>query len=192
MIYLQNIPRLTNHQSTQLTKQAKDWTPVEVFELFFDDELLELIVVQSMLYAKQNGNHSFVTDPEEMRVVLGILLLSGYSRLPRQWMYREQCSDVRNTAAADAMPRNRFDDCLRYLHFANNQNLTVDDRYAKFRSIFSMLNEKWLNHFSNENYLSIDESMVPYCGRHGLKQHIHESLFASGIKFGVCAQLKSI
>ena len=66
---------------------AKDRTPVEVFELFSDDELLELIVVQSMLYAKQSGNHSFVTDPEEMRVVLGILLLSGYNRLPRPRVY---------------------------------------------------------------------------------------------------------
>ena len=44
---------------------AKDWTLVEVFELFFDDELLELIVVQSMLYAKQSGNQSLVADPEK-------------------------------------------------------------------------------------------------------------------------------
>ena len=92
-----------------------------MFELFFEGELLELIVVQSMLDAKQSGNHSFVTDPEEMRVVLGILLLSGYSRLPRRRMYWEQCPDVRNTAAANDMPRNRFDECLRYLHFADNR-----------------------------------------------------------------------
>ena len=61
--------------------------PVEVFELFFDNELLELIVVPSILYAKQSGNHSFVTNPEEMRVVLGILLLSGYHRLPGRRMH---------------------------------------------------------------------------------------------------------
>ena len=121
-----------------------------------------------MLYAKQSRNHSFVTDPEEMRVVLGNLLLSGYYRLPRRRMYWEQYPNVRDTAAAD-----RFDECLRYLHFADNQNLTADDRYAKVCPIFSMLNEKWLNHFSNENYLLIDESMVPYYRRHGLKQHIH-------------------
>ena len=122
-----------------------------------------------MLYAKQrqSGNRSFVTDPKEMLVVLGILLSSGYNRLPCQRMYWEQCLDVRNTAAAIAMPRNRFDECLRYLHFADNQNLTVSDRYAKVCSIFSMLNEKWLNHFCNENYFLIDELMVPYYGRHG-------------------------
>ena len=80
------------------------------------------------------------------------------------------------------MPRNRFDECLRYLHFADNQNLTANDRYAKVRPIFSMLNENWLNHFANENYLSIDESMVPYCGRHGLKQHIHWKPIRFGYK----------
>ena len=61
--------------------------PVEVFELFFDNELLELIVVPSILYAKQSGNYSFVTNPEEMRVVLGILLLSGYHPLPGRRMH---------------------------------------------------------------------------------------------------------
>ena len=137
-----------------------------------------------MLYAKQrqNGNHSFVTGPKEMLVVLGILLLSGYNRLPRQRMYWKPCLDVRNTAAAIAMPRNYFDECLRYLHFADNQNLTASDRYAKVRSIFSMLNEKWLKHFSNENYLSIDELMVPYYGRHGLKQLIHGKPIRFGYK----------
>ena len=45
-----------------------------------------------------------------------------------------------------------------------------------------MLNEKWLNHFSDENYLSINESMVPYYGRHGLKQHIHGKPIRFGFK----------
>ena len=97
-------------------------------------------------------------------------------------MYWKHCPDVRNTAAANAMPRNRFDECLRFLHFADNQNFTAGDKYAKVRPIFSMLNEKYLNHFSNENYLSIDESMVPYYGRHGLKLHVHEKLIRFGYK----------
>ena len=45
-----------------------------------------------------------------------------------------------------------------------------------------MLNEKWLNHFSKKNYLSIDESIVPYYGRHGLKQHIHGKPIRFGYK----------
>ena len=95
-------------------------------------------------------------------------------------MYWEQCPDVRNTAAADAMLRNRFDECLRYLHFGDNQIVTEGDSYAKVRPIFSMLNEKWPNRFSNENYLAIHKSMVSCYGCHGLKQHIH----GKPIRFG--------
>ena len=124
LINLQNIPQLTKHQSTTL----KIGRRLKCLICFSTMNYLNFVL--SMLYAKQSGNHSFVTDPKEMRVVLGILLLSGYNRLPRRRMYWEQCLDVRNTVAAIAMPRNRFDECLRYLHFEDNQNLSASDRYA--------------------------------------------------------------
>ena len=170
------------HENQKPTYTEKSWTPVEVFQLFFDDELIEYIVQQSILYANQSGNHNFNTNCEEIRAVIGILLLSGYLSPPRRKMFWENSPDVRNAAVADAMPRNRFDECFRYLHFANNESLDSSDRYAKVRPLFTNLNEKFLLYFSHENCLSVDESMIPYYGRHGLKQHIHGKPIRFGYK----------
>ena len=106
---------------------------MQCFELFFDDELIDYIAQQSVIYAKQCGNHNFCINSGEVRVILAILLLSGYSRVPRRDMYWEQAADVRNEAVATAISRNRFRECLRYLHLADNQNLDPNDRYAEVR-----------------------------------------------------------
>ena len=120
----------------------KDWTPVEFFEFFFDHDLMNLIVEQSVLYARQCGNHSYETSIQEMRSLLGILLVSGYTKVPRRRMYWELSTDAHNDAIASAMSRNRFLECLRYLHFADNEQLEANDRYAKVRMLFTDLNQK--------------------------------------------------
>ena len=160
----------------------KDWTPVEFFEFFFDHDLMNLIVEQSVLYARQCGNHSYETSIQEMRSLLGILLVSGYTKVPRRRMYWELSTDTHNDAIASAMSRNRFLECLRYLHFADNEQLDANDRYAKVRMLFTDLNQKWLLYFPQNSCLSINESMVPYFGRHGLKQHIHGKPIRFGYK----------
>lgn len=45
-----------------------------------------------------------------------------------------------------------------------------------------MLNERWLNSFPGDPYLSIDEPMVPYYGPHGTKQHIYGKPIPLGYK----------
>ena len=53
---------------------------------------------------------------------------------------------------------------------------------AKIRPLVSLLNAKWLAHFPKENFLAVDEAMVPYYGRNGLKQHIHGKPIRFGYK----------
>jgi predicted glycosyl hydrolase (DUF1957 family) len=45
-------------------------------------------------------------------------------------------------------------------------------RVAKVRPLLAMMNERFLRFFPQQAALSIDESMVPYYGRHGMKQFI--------------------
>ena len=37
-----------------------------------------------------------------------------------------------NVAISKAMTRNRFDDLMKYLHVADNDNLAVGDKFEKF------------------------------------------------------------
>ena len=97
-------------------------------------------------------------------------------------MYWDTNPDVRNEAVSNAMSRNRFDEILHFFHVADNNNLPQNDKFGKIRIFCSMLNNKWLEHFPGDIDLCIDESMVPYFGRHGAKQHIHGKPIRFGYK----------
>lgn len=102
-------------------------------------------------------------------------------------MYWELAEDVHNNAVAKAMSRNRFDDLMKYLHFCENSKIDKNDKFAKIRPVMSMLNERWLQYFPGDAYLSVDESMVPYFGRYGAKQHIHGKPIRFGYKIWILA-----
>src|SRR5215469_13620864 len=68
---------------------------------------------------------------EDLERFIGILLLSGYHRLPRQNMYWSKQEDLGVPIVASAMSRNRFESIKRYFHLANNQALGVGDKIAK-------------------------------------------------------------
>ena len=52
-----------------------------------------------------------------------------------------------------------------------------------------MINESCLQNFNPEKNVSIDESMVPYYGRHGCKQYIQNKPVKFGYKLWVSATL---
>src|SRR6218665_1537616 len=80
--------------------------------------------------------------------------------------------DVNNAAISGAMTRNRFEELMMCFHVADNEHLPVGDRMAKVRPLFTAMNERFVAAFPRHTHLSIDESMVPYYGRHSAKQFI--------------------
>ena len=141
---------------------STDYTPTTLFEHFFDDEIILQLVKNTNKYAMQKGKHSFQTTPSEFRLFLAILFNSGYAPLPRRRLYWEPMDDVHNAAISNAMTRNHFEELMSYVHVADNENLAVGDRFAKVRPLFTVLNKKFLDSFSRQRNISIDESMVPY------------------------------
>lgn len=163
--------------------------PHDIFEMFLDDDLIQDIVDFSQKYARSKGDHSFFTRPEEIRTFLAVLLVSGYSPLPRRKMYWSQDEDVRNIAVTSAIGRDRFDELMKYLHLCDNATIDKEDKMAKVRPLTNALNEKCLLYFPfvRTSDLSIDESMVPYYGRHGAKQFIRGKPIRFGFKLWVLA-----
>ena len=96
-------------------------------------------------------------------------------------------SDSRNTIVASLFTRNRFLDVLQYLHLADNNNLNPSDKFFKVNPLFKMINESCLQNFIPEKNISIDESMVPYYGRHGCKQYIQNKPVKFGYKLCLAA-----
>ena len=78
---------------------------------------------------------------KKMRIVLAILRVSDYNKIPKRRMYWK-LSDVRNTTTANAILGNRLLECLRHLYFAENEPLDTNNRYAEVRTLFTDQNQR--------------------------------------------------
>jgi len=105
-----------------------DRSPPSLFELFYDDELINYITEMTNLYAIQKSKKLDAT-PSEIRLVIAILLVSGYVPLVNRRMYWENSEDVHNAAVSSTMPVNRFEELLRYIHVCDNTNLDQETNW---------------------------------------------------------------
>ena len=160
---------------------GNDRTPSSLFELFYDDDVINHITRMTNLYAMQKSRQLAATT-SEIRLVIAVLLVSGYVPLANRRMYRESSEDVHNEAISSTMPVNRFEEVLRFMHVCDNTDLQKGDKLAKLRPLFVMLNERFVQHWPTVQDVSIDESMVPYYGRHSSKQFIRGKLIRFGFK----------
>ena len=133
------------------------------------------------------GQENFTIDLHSLKGFICILRISGYNALPRRAMYWQPTDGVYNAAVSSIMTRNRFDEIMQNLHLANNNDLDKNDKFAKVRPLINLLNKQCLEHFFPEQHISVDESMVPYYGKHGAKQHIHGKPIKFGYKMWVAA-----
>ena len=185
---IQNVEDVSSWTSPEPVRDLHD-SPVTLFELFMTDKLIDHICKETNAYAAQKGNHTFKIEPNELKSFLAVLLLSGYIPYPRRSMYWEMSSDSRNTIVASLFTRNRFLDVLHYLHLADNNSLNPSDKFSKKNPLFKVINESCLQNLISEKNVSIDESMVPYYGRHGCKQYIQNKPVTFGYKLWVAATL---
>ncbi|RVE42252.1 hypothetical protein evm_013094 [Chilo suppressalis] len=163
---------------------CQDKRPIEWFENFLDEDVISLLVSESNKYAVKKNLPGDITT-EDMKCFIGILLVSGYSWLPRRRMYWENSPDTKNELISSAMTRDRFDFIFRHLHV--NDNLDLQDKYTKVRPLVTLLNKKFLEFSPLEEHYSVDEAMIPYYGRHGCKQHIKGKPIRYGFKAWVGA-----
>jgi DNA excision repair protein ERCC-6 len=98
-------------------------------------------------------------------------------------MFWEQRTNARNVLVSAAMRRDHFETIFSNLHIADNANLDPLDKFSKLRPLINKLNERCMKFVLNETYFSIDESVVPYFGRHGRKQYIRGKPIQFGYKF---------
>ena len=146
---------------------------MEVFDLFLDDDAINLLTNETINYASQKCSHQFSLTPGELRAFFGILL-SGYCTVPRRRLYWATESVTYNKMVTTTMRRNRFEEIMRFFLCANNANLLIEDKFAKVRPFLNILNRNFLasGHAFGPTDVSIDESMIPYYGRHPTKHFI--------------------
>ena len=155
-------------------------TPVQFFELFFSENIFEHIVQQSNLYAFQK-NIELNMSCDELKVFIGGILMSGYAKYPNKRMYWSNESDT-PTLLSQSMRLKRFEKILNNLHLNDNSKINADDRLYKLRPIIDHLNEVYPKHGGLIENLAVDESMIPYYGKHYAKQFIRGKPIRFGFK----------
>ncbi|XP_075388696.1 piggyBac transposable element-derived protein 1 isoform X1 [Tenrec ecaudatus] len=152
-----SFPRWSALDSGLLNLKHEKLNPIELFELFFDDDTFNLIVSETNNYASQKNVNLEVTVPE-MKCVFGVLLLSGFVRHPRRGIYWE-ISDTDQNLVRDAIRRDRFELIFSCLHFADNGHLDQKDTFTKLRPLIKQMNKNFLMYAPLEEHYSFGKSM---------------------------------
>ena len=177
----------TNHQfkgADFVAPPEELFEPIEYFHKFFGKDLFDHIALQTMMYAHQNGNSSFKTTPQEIEVFLGVHLEMSTCKMPRvrrYWSPRTRYGPV-----ADFMPYMTFMNLQRFLHFNDNTKMKKKneqgyDPLFKIKPVLEHVRKNCLK-VEPEEKSSVDEQMVAFKGRLGIKQYIKNKPTKWGIK----------
>lgn len=168
-------PNVTVNCKAVFTEPPSDeLQPIQYFKKYFTEDMISKIVEQTNVYAAQSGSN-FLTDSTEIEQYIGILLKMGLVKMPRYTMYWSK--ELRYSPVADMMPRTRFFELNKFVHFndnctaVQNRNDPLYDRYHKVRPLLCMLRTACLM-TEPERKMSVDEQMIPYKGKNSLRQYL--------------------
>ncbi|XP_026735864.1 piggyBac transposable element-derived protein 4-like [Trichoplusia ni] len=176
--------------SKQLPNRTK---PLTYFGLFFSDDVLQMIVDQTNLYASQVGNRNWTpTTVEEIKAFLGVLIQMGIHVLPSIEDYWSSDPVLQVPEIAETMTLKRFQHIMKHLHLNDNSQMPARDsddydKLYKIRPLLEKLNEKCQESAITTNSQSIDECMIKFKGRSSLKQYMPMKPVKRGYKVWVRA-----
>ncbi|VDI70876.1 Hypothetical predicted protein [Mytilus galloprovincialis] len=179
-------------------------TALDYFQLFFTDELFNQICE----WTQKNATTKIERDPEhnkgkwtditlqEMKAYFGIKLATLMSvtcpRLERYFCQKPDKWIFATPGFSKAFQYRRFIQISRYLHFYNDEMADKSDRLYKIRPYLDYLQEKFEGEYYPSQNVSIDECMVPFKGRLGIKQYIKDKPNKWGIKaFLLCDSMSA-
>ncbi|XP_060865565.1 piggyBac transposable element-derived protein 3-like isoform X1 [Metopolophium dirhodum] len=172
----------------ELSTTYRTLSPIEYFSKYFPEEEFENMAKYTNIYAKQNNFINYVdTTPSEMKVFVGIHLKIGCqkpSRIRLCWT-----NDDRVNIIADNMSRNRFFQLRSCFHVMNNDDIPENnvDKFIKVRPLYNSFLKR-CKELPVETNLAVDEQMVKFKGKLGVKQYMKGKPCPWGIKnFLLCS-----
>lgn len=158
-------------------------TPVQYFRRLVDKPLLDYIRDQTNLYSAQADiSSNFSLSSNELEQFLGVCFYMSLISVPGTRRYWK--NSCRISQVADVIPLRRFEQIKTVLHFADNSLLPLDtpDRLFKVRNVIESIRNN-MRLIPIEQHLSVDEQIVPYKGKSGLKQYNPKKPKKWGYKF---------
>lgn len=175
-------------------------SPLEYFEMFLTNDILELIVDQTNLFATQyllnndisRGSRTHAWTPVDKAEIYRFLALIGWMglvKLPAIRDYWRSDNLYSVPLAKTIMPRNKFELILKFIHFSDNEDLeNGQDRLYKLRNVMNKFIYNYQQVYTPGQKVCIDESLIPWRGRLIFKQYIPNKRHKYGIKvFKLCS-----
>ncbi|XP_029348597.1 piggyBac transposable element-derived protein 4-like, partial [Acyrthosiphon pisum] len=174
-----------------------DCSPYDFFALFFDDEVLKLIVLETNRYANDKRNSCNLsrnarikkwkeTDVKEIKTFFGLVIWMGLDKMPTIGHYWRNTT-LFSSHIPQYMSKNRFELLLSVLHFSDNNTATSYNRLYKIQPLIDLLVYKFNAALIPNDSMCIDESMVPFSGRLLFRQYNASKRHRYGIKiFKLC------
>lgn len=164
------------------------WAPNEYFQQYITDEVFEsMALAMNTKHVAETGK-SLDTSVEELKVFFGISVSMSCLGYPQIRMYWQNSTRV--PSIANRMSRNRYFQLRSRLKVVNDMEVSVQvkeqDRLWRIRPLVSSV-LKGCQKLPREEYLSIDEQMIPFSGRTQLRQFVPRKPNPEGLKNFVLA-----
>ena len=184
----------------QLSLDASTLTsPIDWYDLFFTNEIVDHIVAETNRYAQQKIGSSHVTrrsrlkswkvtTHDEIRKLIGLMIYMGIVTLPEVSLYWSKKKIYVGSFASRVMSRERFELLMRFLHLNDNtyEEASTDSLF-KIRPFIDAITDRFQTVYKPGSELVIDESMVPFRGRVKIRQYVPGKAHKYGLKlYKVC------
>ena len=136
------------------------------------------------MYARRDKNcPNFELCKEELLRFFDIILISGYHSLPSEQDYWSNQADLGVPDVSVSLSTKRFLQIKSMFHLVDSRELENNsNKIAKVAPIYDTLNSALSQYEISHKFLSVDESMVPYYGRHSCKMFIRGKPIRFGYK----------
>lgn len=182
--------------------QAENDRPIYWFERFFDARLMDIIVGETNRYhdsipVANNSNQRkhqkqwVPVNRQELYCFLAVVMLMSAVKKATLKLYWSTDPLLHTPIFGEIMPRDRFIEILRSLHFNDNSEQPVGDRLFKIEPVIGILQEKFKLFVTPYQNLCIDESLMLWKGRLAFKQYIPKKRHRFGVKFFIIVDCKT-
>ena len=163
-------------------------TPLDCFKQFVPLETFELITNASNRSAVRVSGKSLLLKRDECVQFFGATLLMSVMKLP--WIRLYWARETRVAAVADVFTRSRFHQVRSRIKIVVDEEVPQDsrqqDRLWKVRPLLETIRQGCLK-MERPVEVSIDEQMIPFTGKTGLKQFVPGKPNPEGLKNFVLA-----
>lgn len=185
----------------------QNWTPFSLFSLFFSQRSINLIVENTNKFGNKLKTDSsyfrwFQLTSKEFLAFLGIIIFMGLVDVPSLAEYWNDDGFFRQDfVRSSGMTRTRFMNILRVLHLCDYEQDNINevhksrkepyDPLFKLKPLMDELQLACKAYFVPKQNISIDERMVAFKGRIGMKQYIKDKPTKWGFKLWILASSDS-